>query len=393
MANPLLELTKHGQSVWYDNLNRELLVTGRLQEMVNKDGVSGGTSNPSIFQKALAASDVYDGHLGDLVRQGLDIAGIYDGLTVTDVQMSAGVFRPVYDDTQGADGYASLEVSPDLAYDTEASIEAARRLFRALGRPNAMIKIPGTNEGLPAVELCLAEGLNINITLLFSVEVYEKVAWAYISALEKRAERGERVDAIGSVASFFVSRVDTLTDKKLEEKIEAAENEQERQKLRDLQGKAGIANARIAYQKYKEIFSSPRWQKLEAMGARPQRCLWASTSTKNPNYRDVMYVEELIGPNTINTMPQETLDAFRGHGVVSDSLERDVEAAFEHMERLAELGIGFRAVTDELQKQGVDLFCDSFHKAVESIKEKVAWRQGGGLMHRPLTSGRRPARR
>ncbi len=370
MANPLLELRKHGQSVWYDNLNRELIVTGKLQRMVDDDGVSGGTSNPSIFEKAIASSDVYDEHLRRLVNQGLDIPALYDGLTVTDVQQSADVFRPAYDRTQGGDGYASLEVSPELAYERQASIDAAQRLFKALDRPNVMIKIPGTQEGLPAIEQCLSEGININITLLFGVETYEQVAWAYISALEKRLARGHPVNNIASVASFFVSRVDTLTDEKLQHQIEAAKDESERARLRSLLGKAGIANAKVAYKKYKEIFSSQRWRALAAQGARVQRCLWASTSTKNPEYRDVMYIEGLIGPDTVNTMPQSTLDAFREHGRVAPTLEEAVDEAHAHIRGLVEVGIDFRAVTDELQIQGVKLFCDSFNKAMSSIRQK-----------------------
>jgi transaldolase len=261
-------------------------------------------------------------------------------------------------------------VSPLIANDTQASIEAAHRLFTALDRPNAMIKIPGTPEGLPAIEQCLADGLNINITLLFGVENYEQVAWAYISALEKRWAAREPIDRIGSVASFFVSRVDTLVDEKLNQKIERATSEDERERLRALCGKAAVANAKIAYAKYKEIFSSPRWLVLAEAGAKVQRCLWASTSTKNPAYRDVMYVEPLIGPDTINTMPLSTLEAFRDHGVVRPTLEVGIDEAFETIRKLEEVGIDFKAVTDELQVQGVQLFSDSFAKANESIKQK-----------------------
>jgi transaldolase len=370
MANPLLELKKYGQSVWYDDLNRKLIVSGTLQRMVDEDGVSGGTSNPSIFEKAIGGTDAYDDDLRRLVDEGRELTEIFDELTVTDVQMSADVFRPIYDETDAADGYASLEVSPAIANDTQLSIETAQRLFAALDRPNAMIKIPGTPEGLPAIEKCLADGLNINITLLFGVENYEQVAWAYVSALEKRWAAREPIDRIGSVASFFVSRVDTLVDEKLNAKIEASSDEKEREELRSLLGKAAVANAKIAYAKFKEIFSSTRWKVLEEAGARVQRCLWASTSAKNPEYRDVMYVEPLIGPDTINTMPLSTLDAFRDHGVVAETLEKDVDEAFETIRRLEEAGISFKAVTDELQVQGVKLFSDSFAKANASIKEK-----------------------
>ncbi len=370
MTNPLRELNKYGQSVWYDNLNRELLVSGELQRMVDEDGVSGGTSNPSIFEKAVNSGSAYDEHLRRLVDDGRELPEIYDELTVTDVCQSADVFRAIYDRTAGADGHVSLEVSPLIAYDSQASVEAAQRLFGALDRPNAMIKIPGTPEGLPAVEQCLGQGLNINITLLFGVENYEQVAWAYVSALEKRWARREPIDRIASVASFFVSRVDTLVDENLWAKIEAAGSDGEREELKSLLGKAGIANAKIAYAKYREIFSSTRWKVLEEAGARVQRCLWASTSTKNPDYRDVMYVEGLIGRDTVNTLPQSTLDAFREHGVVAATVEEDVDGAFDTIRRLEETGISFRAVTDELQVRGVKLFSDSFMKANESIKQK-----------------------
>ena len=370
MANPLLELKKYGQSVWYDDLNRKLIVRGALQRMVEEDGVSGGTSNPSIFEKAISGTDAYDEHLRRLVDEGRDLPQIYDELTTTDVGMSTDVFRAIYDETEGADGFASLEVSPLIANDTQASIEAAKRLFAKLDRPNAMIKIPGTPDGIPAIERCLADGLNINITLLFGVENYEQVAWAYVSALEKRWAAGKPINRIASVASFFVSRVDTLTDKKLEERIAKAGIEKERNELKSLLGKAGIANAKIAYAKYNEIFSGTRWKVLADGGARVQRCLWARTSTKNPNYRDVMYAEGLIGPDTINTMPQTTLDAFRDHGVVAPTLVKDVDEAFATIQRLEAVGIDFKAVTDELQVEGVRLFSESFAKANESIKQK-----------------------
>ena len=378
MTNPLRELNKLGQSVWYDNLNRELLANGRLRKMVEEDGVSGGTSNPSIFEKAIASGDVYDDHIRELVARDAGIPAIFDALTVADVQQSADVFRPAYDATKGADGYASLEVPPDLAYDTQATIDNALRLFKALDRPNVMIKIPGTQEGLPAVEQCLSEGLNINITLLFSVDVYEQVARTYISALEKRAQRGEPVSGIASVASFFVSRVDSLTDDKLKAKIEASGSDVEKAHLHSLTGKAAVANAKIAYEKYRQIFSGPRWDALAAKGARVQRCLWASTSTKNPGYRDVIYVEELIGPDTVNTLPQNTLDAFRDHGRAALTLDQGVAEAHDLIRRIESAGISFKAVTDELQTQGVKLFCDSFDKAVASIVQKREVLRGAG---------------
>jgi transaldolase len=370
MANPLVELKRLGQSVWYDNLNRDLIKTGALQRMVDEDGVSGGTSNPSIFEKAVGASDAYDEHMGEIVRDGVSLDEIFDTLTVTDVALSADIFRPTYDATNHADGYASLEVSPTLAYDTQSTTQDAKRLFAALGRPNAMIKIPGTPEGLPAIQHCLAEGLNINITLLFGVDNYEKVALAYIKALETRAAGGEPLDRVSSVASFFVSRVDTMIDDRLNTLIAAAKSDLEKRRLETLRGKAGVANAKIAYEKYQELFSGPRWEALAAKGARVQRCLWASTSTKNPEYRDVIYVEELIGPDTINTMPQNTLDAFREHGVVAQTLTEGVAEAHAHVHELAAVGIDLREVTDELQVQGVKLFADAFTKARATVEAK-----------------------
>lgn len=368
MTNPLQELAKYGQSVWYDNLNRELIRSGELRRMVAEDNVTGGTSNPSIFEKAVGAGDAYDEDISRMTDEGRSLTEIYDALTITDVQLSCDVFRSSYDRTNGADGFASLEVSPEIAFDTLATTTDAKRLFAALGKPNAMIKIPGTPQGLPSIEECLADGCNINITLLFGVENYAEVALAYIRALETRLARGESVDNIASVASFFVSRVDTLIDKKLDEKIAAGGD---KAKLEALKGKAGVANARVAYAKYKEIFSGERWQKLATAGARVQRCLWASTGTKNPAYSDVLYIDELVGPDTINTMPQATLDAFRDHGRIrGNTVEEGVDAAFAHIKALADVGIELRAVTDELQTQGVDLFIESFTKANATVREK-----------------------
>lgn len=371
MANPSKELTKCGQSIWYDNLNRELVVSGQLQRMIAEDAVTGGTSNPSIFEKAIGTGDAYDQHIRELVEQGKSLEEMYDALTVKDIQLCCDLFRPSYDETKAGDGYASLEVSPDIAYDTQATVRDAKRLFQALGKANAMIKIPGTEAGIPAIEECLTEGVNINITLLFGVENYEQVARAYIRALQKRQQAGRPIDRIASVASFFVSRVDTLVDKLLEGKIAAATNDEERQKLRELIGKAGVANAKVAYAKFKEIFDGGAWGRLVEAGARVQRPLWASTSTKNPTYRDVIYVEELIGRNTINTMPKNTLDAFKDHGVVRpDTIEENVDEAFAHIRRLQDAGIDFAAVTNQLQEEGVKLFSDAFKKANDTLAQK-----------------------
>ena len=371
MANTLDELTKCSQSIWYDNLNRELVVSGKLQRMIDEDAVTGGTSNPSIFEKAIGSGDAYDDHIRELIDQGKSQAEIYDALTVKDIQLCCDLFHPIYDRTKAADGYSSLEVSPDIAYDTQATVRDAKRLFQAIGRADAMIKIPGTAAGLPAIEECLTEGVNINITLLFGVENYEQVARAYIRALQKRHQAGRPIDRIASVASFFVSRVDTLVDNLLEDKIGRARDDAERANLRELMGKAGVANAKVAYAKFKEIFTGAVWSGLADAGARVQRPLWASTSTKNPTYRDVIYVEELIGKNTINTMPQNTLDAFRDHGIVKpDSIEEDADEAFAHIRRLQDAGIDFAGVTNQLQEEGVKLFSDAFKKANETLAQK-----------------------
>ena len=372
MSNPLLEIKNFGQSIWYDNLNRALIETNELQRLIDEDGITGGTSNPSIFEKALTGTDFYQADLARLREQRADIATAIDDLTIRDIQLSCDVLRPIYDRTKGADGHASLEVAPDLAYETQGTIENARRLFKELDRPNAMIKIPGTKEGLPAVEQCLGEGINVNITLLFGLENYEQVAWTYVSALEKRAEAGEPIDRIASVASFFISRVDSLTDTKLQELMDSASDDAQKAKLNDLLGLAGIANAKLAYSKFKDIFSSPRWKSLEAKGARVQRCLWASTSTKNPAYRDVMYLEELIGADTVNTLPQVTLEAFRDHGVATATLDVDIDGAHDVIKRLGQVGIDFTGVTDQLQTEGVDLFAQSFNTARDTIEKAIS---------------------
>ncbi len=370
MSNPLLELPKLGQSVWYDNIRRGLITSGEFRRMVDEDGVAGVTSNPTIFEKAITGSADYDAAIRELIALGKEVPEIYQALVIQDIQMAADILRPTYERTEGRDGFACLEVSPELAYDTRASVDSARFLFRALSRPNVMIKIPGTPQGIPAIEQCLSEGININVTLLFGLENYEQVASAYISALENRAKQGQPVDRMGSVASFFVSRVDTLVDKQLEERIRAAGDSQERQRLESLLGKAGIANAKVAYQKYQEIFGGQRFQALAKKGARVQRCLWASTSTKNPHYRDVMYAEDLVGSDTVDTMPQATLDAFRDHGRPAATIEHGVDEAHETLRRLAQIGIDFRQVTDQLQVDGVQLFVDSYRKLIQGLRAK-----------------------
>jgi len=370
MNNPLLELRLLGQSVWYDNMRRALITSDEFRRMVEEDGVTGVTSNPTIFEKAITGSTDYDAAIRELISQGKDVEAIYQALVIQDIQMAADILRPAYDRTEGRDGYACLEVSPELAYDTQASIDSARALFPALDRPNVMIKIPGTPQGIPAIEQCLSEGININVTLLFGVENYEQVALAYIAGLERLSAKGRPIDRMASVASFFVSRVDTLVDKQLEERARAAATPEERQRIESLLGKAGIANAKIAYRKFQDIFRGDRFRALAEKGARVQRCLWASTSTKNPHYRDVMYAEGLIGPDTVDTMPQATLDAFREHGRPAATLDQGLDEAQDTLRRLAQAGIDLRRVTDQLQVDGVQLFVDSYRKLIQGLRDK-----------------------
>ena len=362
--NPLKQLLEVGQSPWCDNIGRSF-VQEKLAGWIQAGEITGATSNPTIFEKAISGSSDYDRELESLVRSGKSAEEIFDELPIADIQSVADLLRPVYDRTGRRDGYISLEVAPNLARDTEASYREAKRLFDLIGRPNAMIKIPGTPEGLPAIERALADGVNINITLLFSIESYEQVAEAYLRALEQRVQGGKPVDHVASVASFFVSRVDTVVDAQLQQKIEAGQTE-----LQDLLGKAAIANAKLAYQSFKRIFAGRRWEALAAQGAMLQRPLWGSTSTKNPAYRDVLYVEELIGPDTVNTLPPATIEAFRDHGKVELTLEKDVEGARETFDQLAAAGIDLDAVTLKLQQDGVRLFAESFDQLRAAVEAK-----------------------
>jgi len=372
MPNPLIELKKLGQSIWLDNIRRGDILSGRLKKLIDEDGISGETSNPTIFEKAIAgnAADYADA-MRELIRAGKNAREIYDALSIADVQMACDVFRPIYEATHGADGYVSIEVSPHLAHDTAGTIADAQRLFRAVNRPNVMIKIPGTRAGVPAIEECLYAGVNVNITLLFAVEAYEEVAWAYIRALERRAAEGKPIDRIASVASFFVSRIDTLTDKLLDEKIAATNDATQQARLRALQGKAAIANAKIAYQSFKRIFADARFAALRARGARVQRPLWASTSTKNPRYPDTLYVDTLIGPDTVNTLPPETIDAFRDHGTPRLTLEENLEDAQQTLRDLASVGIALSAVTRQVLDEGIVRFQQSFDQLLASIERKM----------------------
>ena len=370
--NPLLALQNYGQSVWLDYMQRHLLTSGELRRLIEEDGLRGITSNPAIFEKAISGSTDYAAALKALTGGKLDAVGLYEELAIRDIQDAADILRPVYEDTRRGDGYVSLEVSPHLAHDTEGTIREARRLWQTLGRPNVMIKVPGTPAGLPAFEQLISEGLNINVTLLFAREVYERVAEAYIAGLERLAARGGDVNQAASVASFFISRIDTAVDARVMARLKVAKTAQERTLLRSLLGKVAIANGKLTYERFKAIFQGARWEALAAKGARKQRVLWASTSTKNPNYRDVMYVEELIGPDTVNTMPPATLEAFRDHGQVRASLEEDLEAAHDTMEVLAQAGISMQDVTEKLLEEGVRLFAEPFDKLLDTLAHRGA---------------------
>ena len=360
----LAQLEKLGQSVWLDFIRRSLITSGEMATLVAQ-GVQGMTSNPAIFEKAIAGSADYDDEIQSLVKAGMSVDAIYETLAIKDIQMAADVLAPVYRSTGGRDGYVSLEVSPFLARDTERTTAEAKRLFEAVGRPNLMIKIPATPEGLPAIAASLAAGVNVNVTLIFGLENYRAVAEAYVAGLERLAVKGPSakgghpVNRIASVASFFVSRVDTAVDKELEKKG-----------AKTFLGKIAVANCKLAYAEYRSMIGRPRWRELAAKGARPQRVLWASTSTKNPAYPDTLYVDELIGPDTVNTLPPETLKAFIDHGRPSESLTRDLEGARAQVRRLAELGIDLEAVTRRLQEEGVEAFAKPFQALLESIDAK-----------------------
>jgi transaldolase/glucose-6-phosphate isomerase len=367
--NPLFELYEAGTSVWLDYIRRSLMTSGELKRMIEEDAVVGMTSNPTIFEKAIGGSSDYDDALRALVEAGIPDEEIMLGLIVEDIQMAADVLKPVYDQTRHKDGYVSIEVLPRVADDTKGTIAMAHDLFDRVGRPNIFVKIPATDAGLPAIEQCIADGLNINITLMFSVKVYEDVARAFIRGLQRRLKQGNPVD-VASVASFFVSRVDTAVDKLLEQKIAAAKDPVERARLQQLMGKAAVANAKMAYQAFLRIFNGPEFADLREAGASVQRCLWASTGTKNPAYSDVMYVEELIGPETVNTMPQQTMMAFKEHGEVRPSLLANVDGARKLLSDLAAIGIDMDKVTSDLRVDGVKLFAESIDKLLEEIGNK-----------------------
>ncbi|QPF83429.1 bifunctional transaldolase/phosoglucose isomerase [Bradyrhizobium genosp. L] len=386
--NPVKALENHGQAVWLDFLARGFIAKGDLKRLIETDGVKGVTSNPSIFEKAIGSSDEYDGAISQALKHGdRSVADLFEHVAVEDIQHAADVLRPVYDHSHGGDGFVSLEVSPYLAMDTKGTIAEAQRLWKDVHRKNLMVKVPATPEGLPAIEHLIGEGISINITLLFAQKVYRQVAEAYLKGLEKYVAKGGDPSHVASVASFFVSRIDSAVDKQLDEKIARANDPSEKERLAALKGKVAIANAKLAYQDYKRLFSGARWDRLKAKGAKPQRLLWASTGTKNKDYRDVLYVEELIGPDTVNTVPPATLDAFRDHGKTRDSLEENVEDARHVLEELEKSGVSLDAITEELVKDGVKLFADAADKLYGAVAHKRATSLGGGIDHQKLALG------
>ncbi|HWJ47990.1 MAG TPA: transaldolase [Candidatus Udaeobacter sp.] len=370
--NPLKDLLNYGQAMWLDYIRRDLFTTGKLKTLIADDGLRGMTSNPAIFEKAIADSSLYDDVLRSLASQkGLSATAKFEQIAIRDIQDAADALHPVYEESNYRDGYVSLEVSPYLAMKTQETIDEARRLWKTVQRENVMIKIPGTAAGLPAIQQAISEGININVTLLFAQEVYEKVAEAYVNGVEALAARGGNLKKMAGVASFFISRIDTLIDGMLNEELKSTSNATQQALLKSLLGKVAIANGKLTYQKYQRIFSGPRWEKLAAKGAQTQRVLWASTSTKNPNYRDVIYVEELIGPDTVNTMPPATIDAFRDHGKLRNSLTEDIPGAQKTMDDLAKAGISMKEVTDKLTVDGVKLFADAFDKLLGAVEKST----------------------
>lgn len=366
-ANRLHQLGELGQSVWFDYISRGLIGSGGLQRLIDEDDVRGVTSNPSIFEKAIGSGEGYDDDILRLAREGLDAAQIFDRLAIDDVRAACDVFAPVYLGMGGEDGFVSIEVSPKLAYDTPATIAEAHRLFAAVDRPNVMVKIPGTREGIPAIRECLAEGLNINITLMFSMAHFEAVAEAFLLGLEARSKRQVTLRNVSSVASFFVSRVDTLIDRLLDDKIAMGA---EAERLNGLKGRLGVANSKLVYERFVQILASARWRRLAGAGTKVQRLLWASTGTKNPAYSDVLYVDELIGPLTINTLPEATLNAFRDHGRPVRTIDTGYDDARRLMRELAEVGIDVSAATERLQKEGVDLFTKAYEGVVGIVDKR-----------------------
>ena len=372
-TNHLLEIKDFGQSIWMDNLSRDIIESGELKNMIVEKGIRGITSNPAIFEKAIKGNAIYDTEIEKGINAGQSVMEIYESLVFDDIRNACDIFKPVYEQTEGLDGYVSIEVPPNIANDTEKTIQEALRYYEAIGRENVMIKIPGTAEGLPAVEKVIAAGINVNVTLLFSVASYIDTFWAYIKGLELRAEEGKDISKIASVASFFLSRIDSKVDDTIDAKLEGVTDLNRQAKLEAVKGKVAIANAKIAYQEYKKIIQSDRWKALSAKGATVQRLLWASTSTKNPEYSDVMYVDELIGPNTVNTLPPNTIEACADHCDVDNRVETNVEEAYQLIDSLEdpEIDINLDQVMDELLTEGIDKFVKPFTSLMNSLEEKV----------------------
>jgi len=360
-TNNVKQIHSFGQSIWLDFIDRQIMTSGKLKSLIDDDGVRGVTSNPAIFEKAITSSSDYDADIKALADSGKTNEELFFSLAIKDIQKATDLFKGVYDESKGEDGYVSLEVSPFLALDTDGTTKQALELWKAVGRDNVMIKIPGTQPGLAAIRKTISEGLNINVTLLFGLPRYEAVAEAYISGLEDRVAAGKSVEGISSVASFFLSRIDVLVDPMLDEKG-----------LGEYKGEVAIASAKKAYEIYKKVFSSDRWKKLAAQGAKPQRLLWASTSSKNPAFKDTKYVEALIGPDTVDTVPLETIEAFRDHGIAANVLENDLEGATEVLEKLKKAGISIDKITQQLEDEGIDKFNKPFEKLLQSIEDQKA---------------------
>jgi transaldolase len=373
--NPIFQIEQdYGQSIWMDNLSRTIIESGELKQLVEEKGIRGITSNPTIFEKAIVGNAIYDADIEAGIKAGKSIQDIYESLIFEDIRNACDLLKPIYEETEGLDGYVSIELPPVIALDTERSIEEARRYYREIDRENVMIKIPGTPEGLPAFEQVISEGINVNVTLLFSVESYVNTAWAYVRGLEKRAEKGEDISKISSVASFFLSRIDSKVDGLVDEKLqEGTDQIPQEAKLEEIKGKVAIANAKIAYQEYKKVIQSDRWKALSAKQANVQRLLWASTSTKNPKYSDVMYVDELIGPDTVNTLPPNTIEACADHCSAASRIETGVEEAYQLMENLKDpdINIDLDRVMKELLDEGIDKFIKPYESLLTSLEEKV----------------------
>ncbi len=373
-TNHLLEIRDYGQSIWMDNLSRDLVESGELKKLIETRGLRGITSNPAIFEKAIAGNKIYDADIEAAIRAGKPLMEIYETLVFEDIRNACDIFLPIYEESEGLDGYISIEVPPTIAHDTQKTIEEARRYHKEVNRPNLMIKIPGTSAGLPAVEQVISEGISVNVTLLFSVQSYVNCAWAYIRGLEKRVEKGEDISKIESVASFFLSRIDINIDGKIDALLAKGVDQLTTEaKLKAIKGKVAIANAKIAYQEYKKIIADPRWLALKEKGANVQRLLWASTSTKNPEYSDVMYVDELVGPDTVNTLPPNTIEACADHCDVAPRVETNIDEAYTLIQSLSDpdVDINLEQVMDELLDEGIAKFVQPFESLMKSLQEKV----------------------